>query len=197
MKYFVLYTLGGGEIHISGSCQDEDFAAQEKPGLGLLEGQGTNATHYVSNGRLVEYSDEQKAAKASRPQWAAQWSNEEMRWLDPRSLDQLKASKWAQLKEQRAAEEYAPLPYLDATFDADAESQQKILGVFSFIQIAPADWSIDWTTRENTVTTLTKAQMTGLGAALLQRTNTIYTNYRAKREAVEAATTAEEVAAVS
>lgn len=80
MKHFYTYD-GRGNIVTSGICQDEHFENHAMPGLTLVEGHASAKAHYLLNGELLCYSDEQKAAKAYRPPGAAYWDNTTMSWV--------------------------------------------------------------------------------------------------------------------
>jgi hypothetical protein len=83
MKHYIVYDPITGELEITGMCSDEGFEAQRREGKGLLEGVGSSATHYVSDGNLTEYTPEQATSKSARPSFKHQWSNETFSWLDP------------------------------------------------------------------------------------------------------------------
>jgi hypothetical protein len=84
MKYFILSNPATKEIVVNGYCQDDHFDCQGQDGFELLEGQGTPLTHYVDNGKIIEYSL-QIQNKKSKKQPYSQWSNEIFDWVDTRS----------------------------------------------------------------------------------------------------------------
>lgn len=72
----------------------------------LLEGPFDQMKCYVNaSGEVVEYTDEQKAAKAAKPQGLRipRWSNTEFRWFDAMDAQTLLAAKTAEVLAARAA----------------------------------------------------------------------------------------------
>jgi hypothetical protein len=84
MKYFILSNPATKEIVVNGSCQDDHFDCQRQDGLELLEGQGTPLTHYVDDGKIIEYPLQIQNKKSKRQPYF-QWSNEIFDWVDTRS----------------------------------------------------------------------------------------------------------------
>ena len=117
-------------------------------------------------------------------------------WVDQRTMDQRRAAKWIDVKAWRAAAEFSPLTVGAYTFDANQESQQKIAGSVQLALMAPITWTTDWTLTDNTVCTLTRAEMVNVGVALGQRTGAIYSTARALRVQIDAASTSAELAAI-
>jgi hypothetical protein len=195
MKDYILYD-SSGEIQYSGSCQDGDFDLQDRDGLTLIEGSGSYFDHYVLNGVLTPYSPTEAALKLHRPMYPATWNNASMSWDDLRSLAEIKVTKWNEIKAARTAADYSPITVGGHTFDANQESQQKIAGAVQLALIAGSSFTLDWTLTDNTVETLTQAEMIQVGVSLGQRTSSIYSTARVLREQIEAAKTAEDVLAV-
>jgi hypothetical protein len=117
-------------------------------------------------------------------------------YLDPRSLDQVKADKWTEIKNARAAAIDAPLVLALGTFDADETARRNIADLILLCNNYPSAPDIDYTLADNSVATLTPAQIIAVGLALGARTQTIYATARTLRESIESAVTAAELAAV-
>lgn len=118
-------------------------------------------------------------------------------WVDRRSLAEIKADKWAEIKAARLRAETLPIVVGGCSFDADLTSQQKIYGQVLRAQLAGESWSIDWTLWDNTEVTLTAAQMVAVGVALGQRTAGIYATARTLREQIDAAPSQAELEAIA
>lgn len=116
-------------------------------------------------------------------------------WIDPRTLQDHKDAKWAEIKASRQASEYAGFTWDTSTFDSDSISQSRIQGA---VQLAGMDaaFTIDWTLATNEVRTLSGADMTAVGVALGQHVAAQHAKARALRAQIEAASTAAQVAAV-
>jgi hypothetical protein len=131
--------------------------------------------------------------KPAQPAIHLAWDVYNKVWYDPRSLAEIKAAKWDEIKVARANADYSPITVDGHTFDANQESQQKIAGAVQLALLAGSDWSIDWTLTDNTVHTLTQAEMINVGVALGQRTSAIYSTARQLRIAIETAIDADDV----
>ena len=116
------------------------------------------------------------------------------------TLDELKTAKWEKIKATRDAEERSPLPYMGALFDFDDTSSERLnwaLEAARSAQALGATFSVNWTTADNATITMTASDIIGLPIAVAQRSDALHQKARALRAAIDAATTAEEVAAVS
>ena len=116
-------------------------------------------------------------------------------WEDPRTLADLKAAQWAQVKQARSQAEYAGFTWDGSVFDSDAISQQRISGAVTLAQMSP-DFVIDWTLADNRVRTLVRAEMVAVGIALGMHVQAQFSKAQGLRLQIEAASTPEQVAAV-
>ena len=105
-------------------------------------------------------------------------------------LDDVKAAKIAELKAVRDAKELEPVSYNGANFDFDTKSFDRINAAIIALD---GGGSIGWTTADNTVVSVTAADLRGVIAAAAVRSNQLHITYRNLKEAVMAATTIEEV----
>ena len=112
------------------------------------------------------------------------------------SLDKAKELKWNEMKLARDTTVYSPFVWDGSTFDADPTSQQRIAGA---VQLATLDqdFTVDWTLANNTVRTLTAANMIAVGVALGQAVNAAYEKGRLLRNTINAATTVDAVMAIT
>ena len=121
-------------------------------------------------------------------------------WVDPRSLSELKALRWAEIKTAREVQISTPLQTPFGPFDADSASRQNIsdsvLLANNLVAMGQPPM-ITYTLHDNTVVTLTAVQMVTVGLLLGQKVQEAFGTARTLRVAIEAATTAAEVAAVS
>ena len=116
-------------------------------------------------------------------------------WQDPRTLADLKAAQWTQIKQARSAAEYAGFTWDGSTFDSDAISQNRITGAVALAQMS-ASFSIGWVLANNTVRTLSQSDMLQVGAALGAHVAAIFAKGVLLRAAIEAATSREAVEAI-
>ena len=117
-------------------------------------------------------------------------------WVDARPLSEHKAVRWSAIKRERSQREYAGFAWDGSTFDSDAISQSRIQGAVQLANIGPAAFSIDWTLADNTVRTLSGADMVAVGLALAQHINGLHVISRGLRAQIDAATSVAEVESV-
>ena len=129
------------------------------------------------------------------------WDTQSKEWRDPRTLDDLKAAKWEEIRAAREAAKTAPLmdtPF--GTFDTDKAGVENITwalqGLNAAAQIGAAPDTIRWTLADNSVIDLTRLQLDQVGLLLMQRGNTAHEKARALRDQINAATTREAVEAI-
>ena len=111
-------------------------------------------------------------------------------WIDPRSLDEIKAQKWAEIKSQRDRLEFGGFEFDGRNYDSDQVSQGRIMGA------ALAGINQVWTLADNTTVELSALQLQQLYAALQAHVASVHERGRIARLAIESAETIEEVDAV-
>lgn len=112
-------------------------------------------------------------------------------WVDPRSLDEIKAQKWAEIKSQRDQLEFGGFEFEGGVYDSDQVSQGRILGA------ATAGVDQVWTLKNNATVLLTAAQLQQLYQALQLHIAEVHARGRAARQAIYEAGTREKVDAVT
>jgi hypothetical protein len=114
-------------------------------------------------------------------------------WEDPRSVDEVRAARWEAIKAARDEflDSHLPTPY--GPFDCKPKDRQNITDAVALLQtlasIGQTGQTVTFTTAENQTVTLTLAQMTEVALLLGQRVQTAYAIGRAKRQALQEATT--------
>ena len=112
-------------------------------------------------------------------------------WIDPRTLDEIKDQKWAEIKSERDQLEFGGFEFDGDIYDSDQVSQGRILGA----SIAGVDQV--WTLADNSTRSLSASQLQQLYAALQTHTALVHERGRIAREAIMSATTKEDVEAVT
>ena len=112
-------------------------------------------------------------------------------WVDLRTLDEIKAQKWAEIKSQRNRLEFGGFNFDGNIYDSDQISQGRILGA------ASAGLSQVWTLADNTTVNLTADQLVQLYQALQTHTASVHQRGRIAREVIMSATTKEDVESVT
>ena len=146
--------------------------AQETRYAGLAVGDVSDATHYVEAGVAAE--------KAERPSQNHRFDYATKEWIDPRSLQDLKDARWAEVRRERDSAEFGGFTWDGSRFDSDALSQQRITGAVTLAMMNSA-YLVDWTLADNTVRSLNAADMIAVGVALGQHVNACHERARLLR----------------
>lgn len=174
MKHYAYY-LPSGEIAVACTMQEGiDPSGLNGPLHIETPERVSGDTHWVSAGALVAYTAGGAVRKRQPPKHLAAWNPAAEQWEDMRSLQQVKADKWGEIKSAREAAKVAPLmqtPY--GAIDADPRSIENIKGTLLGLQAAAplgqAPAAIDWTMADNSVVALTPAQLGEVAVLLLLR----------------------------
>lgn len=138
------------------------------------------------------YFDGEWVTKPSQTSPNHVWDKVNKAWIDPRTLEQVKLAQWELIKESRLAALVAPLVTSYGAFDASANSQKAITDAVLMLQTLASlgtPSTIDFTLADNTTVTLTTEQMIQVGLQLGLRTQQIFSQGRARRDSILAATT--------
>ena len=111
-------------------------------------------------------------------------------WFDPRTLEDIKAQKWAEIKVQRDRLEFGGFTFEGNIYDSDQVSQDRIMGA----TIAGVDQV--WTLADNTTVELSASQLQQLYAALQAHIASVHERGRIARQLILEAETKEQVEAV-
>lgn len=111
-------------------------------------------------------------------------------WVDPRSLDDIKAQKWTEIKSERDRLEFGGFEYKGNIYDSDQVSQGRSMGA------AAAGVDQTWTLANNTTVELTALQLQQLYAALQVHIASAHERGRITRQLIFDAETKEQVEAV-
>lgn len=109
------------------------------------------------------------------------------KWIDPRSLDQIKLQKWSEIKIDRDTAEYGGFSYLNLTFDSDINSQSRII-VASDLGVP-----VEWTLKGNEIVLLNSEQLKALKTALAQHVSNCHEKGRIARQLIYEAETVEQI----
>ena len=111
-------------------------------------------------------------------------------WIDPRSLDEIKAQKWTEIKSQRDHLEFGGFEFEGNIYDSDQVSQGRIMGATS------AGVDQVWTLADNTTVELSASQLQQLYAALQDHIAKVHERGRIARQQIYEAETRDQVEAV-
>ena len=111
-------------------------------------------------------------------------------WVDLRTLDQIKAQKWAEIKSERDRIEFGGFEFEGNIYDSDQVSQGRIMGAVS------AGVDQVWTLANNTTVELSASQLQQLYAALQAHIASVHERGRIARQLIFDVETKEQVEAV-
>ena len=112
-------------------------------------------------------------------------------WVDLRTLDEIKAQKWAEIKSERDRIEFGGFEFEGDIYDSDQVSQGRILGA------ASAGVDQVWTLADNSTRLLTASQLQQLYATLQMHIAAAHERGRIARQLIYEATSKEQIKAVN
>lgn len=112
-------------------------------------------------------------------------------WVDPRTLDEIKAQRWAEIKSERDQLEFGGFEFEGNIYDSDQVSQGRIMVA------AVADVDQVWTLADNTTVELSASQLQQLYAALQAHIASVHERGRIARQLIYEAETKEHVEAIN
>jgi hypothetical protein len=124
------------------------------------------------------------------------WDEVNGGWIDPRTLTDLKADKWIEIKAARTAQEFGSFDWGGYTFQCDEVSQRRIQGAVQLAMLDPA-LTLDWTLADNTVQAFTAAEFEAIGQALAAHVGQCHERGRILRQEIDAATSEKDLEAIS
>lgn len=108
-------------------------------------------------------------------------------WLDIRTIHEIKAQKWTEIKKQRDQLEFGGFAFEGNIYDSDQVSQGRIMGA------AAAGVDQTWTLANNTTVELSAMQLQQLYATLQAHIASVHERGRIARQLIFGAETKEEV----
>ena len=112
-------------------------------------------------------------------------------------IENVRARKIIELKRQRDAAEVEPVEYGGHLYDYDSQARDRLAAAIIALDVQGEGAKISWTTADNEDAVVTAQDLRMIIASVAARSNALHTAYRAAKEKVEAAGTAEEVRAVT
>jgi len=193
MKYYIFVDDGGNIQYSSEVSSGNGYESGVMLSTGLIpieiekQTDITNIRYDFDTGVLVSTSD--------KPNAFYKYSRLEGKWVDPRPLEEVKATQWLRIKRARTVAEESGFLWDGSLFDSNLASQLRISGAIQLTQLNPA-LTLDWTLADNTVRTLSAADLTAVGIALGAHVSTQFTKGQSLRAQIDAATTKEAVEAI-
>ena len=113
------------------------------------------------------------------------------------SIENIKEHKILTLKIQRDNLEVEPITYQGYSFDYDDKARERINAAIIALEVAGTAATLTWTTSDNQDVKVTASDLRGVIAQVALRSDKLHNAYRKAKEKVGAASTKEEVEAVS
>lgn len=112
-------------------------------------------------------------------------------------IEYVRERKIIELKRQRDTAEVEPIAYNGHLYDYDSKARDRIAAAIIALELQGEGATIEWTTADNDDAVVTAQNLRMIIASVAARSNKLHTAYRAAKAQVEAASTAEEVEAVT
>lgn len=112
-------------------------------------------------------------------------------------IEYVRERKIIDLKRQRDTAEVELIAYNGHLYDYDSKARDRISAAIIALELQGEGATIEWTTSDNEDAVVTAQDLRMIIAAVAARSNKLHTAYRAAKAQVEAASTAEEVEAVT
>lgn len=138
----------------------------------------------------MQYVDGEWIDLPKRPSMHHTFDYTTKQWINPRSLDEIKAQKWAEIKSQRDQLEFGGFEFDGNVYDSDQVSQGRIMGA------AAAGIDQIWTLANNTTVELTAQQLKELYAALQVHIAGVHERGRIARQLIFEAETKEQIESI-
>ena len=152
---------------------------------------GVGGALYFNGREIVDAGD--------RPSQNHRFNYSTKQWEDPRTLEDLQALKWAEIKQARTQAEFGPFIYNGMEFDGDLDAQRRLASYISVSKSAIASgvpFQAEFILADDSVVTLTAQDFVGIEMAKVQQVAAAFAHAVQLRAQIDAATTKEEVEAV-
>lgn len=191
MRY-TIYSKTTGEIERNVDCPESLIAVQYDPAVSdHIEGEYRGDLFYVDAGAPVPFP--------MRPSPVHVFDFEAKSWIDPRSLDEVKAQRRSRITERRMAEDLR-FPWAGKWYQADTDSWKQITGVHGWVTAngaLPPWFPGFWKAEDNTYTPIPDVTTWwDFYGAALARGSQNFVHAETLKSQVAAATSIEEVEAV-
>lgn len=117
-------------------------------------------------------------------------------WVDSRTLEQMQALAWENMKSLRSQKEAAGFSWDGSVFDSDQVSQSRITGAVLLAMMNP-NFETTWILRDNSTRTLSASDILAVGAALGAHIAPIFPRSQELRLEIYAAATIAAVEAIT
>lgn len=190
---FTVYKQATGEILRCGRCSGDDLALQAKAGEVAIEGEYPRRQYYWSGSAMVTFP--------AKPSETASWDWSSKSWQV--DLTAAKAARWEAMKKARQEAIDAPLVTPYGIFDSGFQARDNIAKTAQGIQtyagsFSPAELpTVEFTLWDDSVATLSAQEMIDVAKRLFVKIQAAYSRGREVRQAIESASSLEEIESIS
>lgn len=124
------------------------------------------------------------------------WIDDEIVWINPRTLEDFKISQWEAIKTERQFRDELPIAVDTFELDADAASRMDLMGAIMAMQLL-SETTREWRCADNVMRTLTFTQIVSAGTGIANRRQSLIETSDILYQQIQAAETVEEVLAVA
>ena len=194
MSYpFTVFRNSTGQILRSGYTHSDDIASQALEGESVLAVLSNDALQYVEAGELVDMANKPSINHVF--DWVAKV------WIDPRTLQDLKTTSNALINAARLDANSAGFAYSGKEFSTDPLSRSDIDGINGYAGLynaLPPNWAGAWKAQDNTYLAVPDLDAwKAFYSAMVEAGNTNFAKAQALKAQLAAATTPEEVEAIT
>lgn len=189
IQKYLVEVLDSGEVVASSTYFDGmPKTALRKGKLFITEKQCIPGDVYYDAGEFIPLG--------KQPSVHHKFSYSQKKWVDPRTLDDLKTIQWNLIKADRIKAENSGVLWQDLVFDSDPLSQAKIQREVQAAMLAKMvsnPYSVEWTLKNNKTVVLTADEMIDVGNHLVQHVRECHDKSKALRKRIDEATTTEQL----
>jgi len=205
MTHHIIYAKSTGLIRTSLFSADPNHYAGEYPtdDYGWLaipdrevDGKDYLKNYYVLGEQLCEFTAQEIQWRFNTPR-GFQFVMPQRELRDVRTLEEAKAQKWEEMKQERTRQEEGTFICAGVEYDADKIHISGAVQMALMSKQANAPFPINWTAADNSVVVLNADEMIAVGQALGNHVNSVYDTARQLRIDIENCTTGAQVALVS
>lgn len=195
-NWYSIFNPTTGELVGTMLVSDEEVETNTPSGHEALLGEYSPSAGYILGGSYQPYTEAQATLKASRSA-SEGWDNVGMVKIDFRNLSQAKSEAWNALKTEREIRMKGTFTHAGHTFDIDPVNLSGASIDAREAIIAGEPWTQMWVLADNSVITLTAAEMIALARAAKTVVSNLWATSQYLRGLIEAATTIPEVEAIT
>lgn len=168
----IAYNNSTGEIIACGTHIDHMSSAD----ISLIDGNCNPGAGYVRNGEVIYYTSKQLASYTNRPNYSSYWDNTKMSWIDNRSIDEVRAQKYSEIKSTAEFTDVSSIEVNGYIYAADKPSREVIVQKLFVATLLnkEAEFIVEWFLKDGTSIDLSFYQLKEVLSAIENRSDKIF-----------------------